>query len=168
MNLFKKKDVYGVMTYTPLYRLTVSLILLVILLFTFSSLILFFEAENNPALDTLFKSIWYGHAVVTTIGFGDVTPKSFGGQLTTMTFSVFGIVLLVAMGNSLNDLLFGHTQTDIENKELRALLERDINLNEANRVLNEKILESNLLANDQNASIYKKLAKFEGIFKTLP
>lgn len=141
MKLFKKKDVYGITTYTPLYRLAISFCLLITLLFVFSSLILFFEHGKNSGLDTLFQSLWYGHAVVTTIGFGDVTPVSIGGQLTTMTFSIFGIVLLVAMGNSLNDLLFGHTDTDVENKELRHFLKESILLDKENRKINKRIMQ---------------------------
>lgn len=115
--------------------------LLIGLLATFTLLILFFERGHNTSLDEVFESIWYGHAVFTTIGFGDVTPVTVAGKVVTMIFSVFGAVLIVSMGRSLDDCLFGHTDTDIDNVELRHYLHKSIEIDERNRKLNKDILE---------------------------
>ncbi len=150
-------DEYNVKNYTHLYKFLISFILLVIVLTGFSTMVWYLEKDVNPKLDTLSESFWYGHAVVTTIGFGDVTPITEVAKWFTIVSSIFGIVLLVSMGQSLNDFLFGHTDTGVLNRELRALLEINNALNQQNAELNEEIARTNLLSIEGNDAIISLL-----------
>lgn len=154
--LFKRTNVFGEIIYTPLYRLLLSFSLLVGLLAVFTILILVFEKGHNEGLDSAFESIWYGHAVFTTIGFGDVTPVTTAGKTVTMLFSIIGAVLIVSMGRSLDDALFGHTDNDIANVELRHYLKQSIDLDERNEKLNKNIL-SRLESVEDQVSVLKTL-----------
>lgn len=47
----------------------------------------------DPQFKTYEDALWYCFAVVTTIGFGDVTPITFVGRLLTAILGIYGIVV---------------------------------------------------------------------------
>ncbi|CUG89929.1 ion transporter, putative [Bodo saltans] len=90
--------------------LTVLTLPLLIAVLCFSSVIYFFEvlgATWNPGprlwldsngLPTKFQSIpdaiWFTMSTVTTVGFGDIVPKSIPGMVVAVIASFFGILIL--------------------------------------------------------------------------
>ncbi len=77
----------------PLAPLRIG-VLLAAVLFYGSSGFLFFELPENPAL-TWGDSIWYSVVTVTTVGYGDLYPSTFGGRvIVAMPLMFFGIGLL--------------------------------------------------------------------------
>jgi hypothetical protein len=90
--------------------LTVLTLPLLIAVLCFSSVIYFFEvlgATWNPVprmwlddngLPTKFQSIpdaiWFTMSTVTTVGFGDIVPKSIPGMVVAVIASFFGILIL--------------------------------------------------------------------------
>lgn len=158
MERFVYVDEFGIKNYTTLYKFVYSFVLLMIVLTAFSTTIWYLEKDVNPKFETLLDSFWYGHAVVTTIGFGDLTPITSEGKIFTICSSIIGIILLVSMGQSLNDVLFGHTETGVLNRELRAIASENKILNKTIVALNEEIVRTNLLAlkgNDEIAELLR-------------
>ncbi len=55
--------------------------------------IYFFENERQPeAFSSIFSSLWWAVATLTTVGYGDVYPVTPGGRLFTF------FVLMVGLG----------------------------------------------------------------------
>ena len=48
-------------------------------------------------------SFYYATTVLTTIGYGHSTPKTFGGRMFTMLYATFGIPLGLVMFNSIGE-----------------------------------------------------------------
>ena len=63
--------------------------------------IYYFENEAQPdQFKSVFHSMWWAVATLTTVGYGDVYPITFGGKLFT-TFIVFIGMGLVAVPTGL-------------------------------------------------------------------
>jgi voltage-gated potassium channel len=59
-----------------------------------SSGFLFFELPENPAL-SWYDAVWYSVVTVTSVGYGDYSPKTLGGRfLVAIPLMFFGIGLL--------------------------------------------------------------------------
>ena len=82
-------------------ELTLFFIVIFILIFTVSSGIYYFENEAQPeTFKSVFHSMWWAVATLTTVGYGDVYPITLGGKLFT-TFIVFIGMGLVAVPTGL-------------------------------------------------------------------
>jgi len=55
-----------------------------------------FEAEGNPAraLRKLWDGIWWAFVTTTTLGYGDVVPRTPGGRVTAIVLMFSGVVFL--------------------------------------------------------------------------
>lgn len=76
------------------YELTLLLLMLLIPVVIFSSLV--FAIESNLQPNGQFTSIpttfWWCIITMTTVGYGDLTPKTWGGQLVGTVCAIFGIL----------------------------------------------------------------------------
>ena len=63
---------------------------LVLLIFAFSYILKFLE----PNMGTLKDSLWYCFAIVTTIGFGDITATTLVGRILSVILGMYGIVVV--------------------------------------------------------------------------
>lgn len=64
-----------------------------IMLYLSSVGIYFFEREAQPeAFGSIFHSMWWAIATLTTVGYGDVYPITVGGRIFTF------IVLIIGLG----------------------------------------------------------------------
>lgn len=63
---------------------------LLLLMVTFSYVLKFAE----DTFTSFWDGLWYCFAVVTTIGFGDITPTSAIGRVATVILGVYGIVVV--------------------------------------------------------------------------
>lgn len=63
---------------------------LALLMAAFSYLLELFD----EAFETFWDGLWYCFAVVTTIGFGDITPTSAVGRICTVILGVYGIIVV--------------------------------------------------------------------------
>ena len=57
---------------------------------TFSYVLRFFD----PAFTTFWSGLWYCFAIVTTIGFGDITATTTIGKVLSVILGVYGIVVV--------------------------------------------------------------------------
>ncbi len=63
---------------------------LFLLILTFSFLLYYFE----PGIDSLKDALWYCFAIVTTIGFGDLTAVTDFGRILSVILGIYGIVVV--------------------------------------------------------------------------
>ena len=63
---------------------------LLLLIFAFSYILRFVE----PNLNSLGDALWYCFAIVTTIGFGDITASSLIGRVLSVTLGIYGIIVV--------------------------------------------------------------------------
>ena len=82
---------------------------LVLLIITFSMLLTFFE----PNMGSLADALWYCFAIVTTIGFGDLTAVTPFGRILSVILGIYGIVV-VALITSIIVNFYGEMKTSPE------------------------------------------------------
>ena len=145
----KKKNNF----FSRLFELLTSQLLIAslirILVFTGLMLIIFLsEQKTNSAINTLFDAIWYTLVTITTVGYGDITPRSILGRTSAMILLLAGVALFGALSGKFASFLF-----DRQQKKDRGLLKM-------NKIKNhflicgwkpnfERILEGILLANPE-------------------
>jgi len=58
--------------------------------------VLFYALENERSMyvDNIFDGIWWALVTVTTIGYGDVVPVTFGGRIVGIILALIGIGLV--------------------------------------------------------------------------
>lgn len=72
------------------YMIYIVLVLTVIL--TIASLGFYnFEHGVNPKVNTIFDGIWWAIVTITTIGYGDIYPITFGGRIIAILLMFTGI-----------------------------------------------------------------------------
>lgn len=62
--------------------------------FIFGSWIYWAELLNPQTFPTIFTGIWWAIVTMTTVGYGDFTPKSTLGYFVGVLTSIFGLILL--------------------------------------------------------------------------
>lgn len=89
---------------------------------TASSAIYIFEANSNPSIVDFFDAVYWSLVTVSTVGYGDITPKSTPGMLITMVLIVLGVAVLAfltsiivsAFSEKLNELKENRVFAEIE------------------------------------------------------
>ncbi|WVQ98521.1 hypothetical protein IAU59_005647 [Kwoniella sp. CBS 9459] len=55
----------------------------------------FVDADGDPSLfDSIPKTAWFSLVTMSTVGYGEITPKSFLGKLITVPLLMFGLLLI--------------------------------------------------------------------------
>jgi len=85
---------------------------LLLLMLACSSVLAFME----DGIESYTDALWYCFAVVTTIGFGDVTVSSFPGRLISVVLGVYGIIV-VALITSIIVNFYGEMKKTEEEDE---------------------------------------------------
>ncbi|SRR5579883_63523 len=89
------KTVFGYVTTEDSAIFTRILLTLFIIIFVYSGLIYQVEHPTNPkSFGTFLDAVYFSVATMTTVGFGDVTPKSEVGRLLTVLMILTGIALI--------------------------------------------------------------------------
>lgn len=145
----KKKNNFFSRLFELLTSKLVIASLITILIFTVLMLIIFLsEQKTNSSINTLFDAIWYTLVTITTVGYGDITPRSILGRTSAMILLLAGVALFGALSGKFASFLF-----DRQQKKDRGLLKM-------NKIKNhflicgwkpnfERILEGILLANPE-------------------
>ena len=145
----KKKNNFFSRLFELLTSKLVIASLITILIFTVLMLIIFLSKQKtNSAINTLFDAIWYTLVTITTVGYGDITPRSILGRTSAMILLLAGVALFGALSGKFASFLF-----DRQQKKDRGLLKM-------NKIKNhflicgwkpnfERILEGILLANPE-------------------
>ncbi|MCP4598266.1 potassium channel family protein [Neptuniibacter sp.] len=84
------------------------------------------EIDKGNTFEYIVKSFYFSVITITTLGYGDVSPENWVGQLATASEALLGIVMI---GLFLNALSHQHSSTinDIEkSREASVLLQKDL------------------------------------------
>ena len=75
-----------------------------------------YEAEHptNPEYATIGDAFWWGIVTLTTVGYGDITPKTQAGRLAGVAIMFTGIAVLGVLAGSLASLFNLDESTDQE------------------------------------------------------
>jgi voltage-gated potassium channel len=60
------------------------------------------EHPTNPGFATVGDSLWWGIVTLTTVGYGDIVPKTTTGRWAAVTIMVTGIAVLGVLAGSLS------------------------------------------------------------------
>ena len=88
---------------------------LLLLIFAFAYVFKFIE----PGIPTFPDGLWYCFAIVTTIGFGDISAVTLVGRILSVILGIYGIIV-VAMITSIIVNFYGETRKDADETEGQA------------------------------------------------
>lgn len=84
-------------TFTDTWRTLSSLMMCVLMaVILFSSFLFYFE-EKEAMANSIVENFYWAIITMTTVGYGDVVPRTLLGKLTASGCMVFGIVLLLIL-----------------------------------------------------------------------
>jgi voltage-gated potassium channel len=63
------------------------------LIFSTSALFYYLERNINPSITTYLDCLWWGFATATTVGYGDVTPKTNMGKILGICLMLVGTAI---------------------------------------------------------------------------
>ena len=92
-----------------------------ILLFIGTLIFYYFEAGTNPNINSFFDALWWGLSTITTVGYGDVVPTTFGGKALAMILMVVGVSFFIGF----SAILFTQFM-EIENQEMLSEEKKEI------------------------------------------
>ncbi|MBQ9457191.1 MAG: ion transporter [Bacilli bacterium] len=95
-----------------------------VILILASSVVLFI---NDETITSFGDALWYCFAVVTTIGFGDITAKTMLGRIISVILGIYGIVVVALLTSIIVNFYNESTQARAqEEKELIAQLQKEL------------------------------------------
>lgn len=76
---------------------------------------------DEEHVSSVWDGIWWAVVTVTTVGYGDVYPRSVGGRIVAMIVMLFGIGFLSVLTATIASRF---VQTDTHTEEMKATLAR--------------------------------------------
>lgn len=83
-----KKDIYKFIEQTKLNYVILTFLIIII---SGSIAMLVLESSPNDKINTPIDALWYIIATMSTVGYGDVTPESFGGKIIGIILMIVGV-----------------------------------------------------------------------------
>ncbi len=109
------------------YEIILALLILVILCSIYFTIV-------EPSMTSYVDSLWYSFAVITTIGFGDVTVSTTLGRILSVILGISGIVV-VALFTSIIVNFYNEMNKKRDEAEIRRVLKK---IDELERIEKEK------------------------------
>ncbi|GAA2985499.1 potassium channel family protein [Lentilactobacillus parakefiri] len=125
-----------------IYLLSISLVILI-----FSSLI-FASFEH----DSLQNSLWWAISTATTVGYGDITPKTDGGKIVSAILMLGGIGFIGLLTSTITDFFTSQDNHDDQTDALKNLTKQ---VNHLSRQVNQLQKTLKKTENDQKLSSVK-------------
>ena len=109
------------------YEIILALLILVILCSIYFTIV-------EPSMTSYVDSLWYSFAVITTIGFGDVTVSTTLGRILSVILSISGIVV-VALFTSIIVNFYNEMNKKRDEAEIRRVIKK---IDDLERIEKEK------------------------------
>jgi voltage-gated potassium channel len=104
----KKALVKDVLENRSRYAAFLTILLTILVLTVASVLVLQFESKSEDAnIHSGADALWYSIVTITTVGYGDRYPVTFGGRITAMFIMFMGVGIIGALASILASLLVG-------------------------------------------------------------
>jgi voltage-gated potassium channel len=114
----KKELIEDVLRNRNQYTAFITILLTAIVLTVGSVLVLQFESKNPDAnIQSGWDALWYSIVTITTVGYGDRYPITYGGRITAMFIMFMGVGIIGALASILSSLLVGGPATPAEAEE---------------------------------------------------
>lgn len=78
---------------------------LFIVLFLLMYFIYIIERKANPEINNFFDSFWYAIVTITTVGYGDIVPKTIAGRVLGIFMLLFGVIIFAAFSGKMASVL---------------------------------------------------------------
>jgi voltage-gated potassium channel len=105
--------------------LYITITLAIILLAVGSMLVLFYESRNPEAnIQSGRDAIWWSIVTITTVGYGDRYPTTYGGRIVGMATMMVGIGIFGVITSFMANAFMSPTKKQREADEQKALLEK--------------------------------------------
>ena len=131
-------DEFGVGNYKTRFIALMSIVLMLSLMLTFGYITYISElGQEGATINDFGDAMWLMIMSSTTIGFGSQYPVTLVGRIMVTLMFVFGVGIIGGLGALIASKIFGFSDTNIKNRELRK----------------------------QNADIYNKLVEVEKLLK---
>jgi voltage-gated potassium channel len=130
-------DEFGIKNYKSRYILLLTIITLYFIMAAAAQLLLHFElADPTANIKTYADAFWALQMSASTIGFGDHYPVTTAGRITVMCMFYVGVGLMSFIGAQFINRLFGFSNTNVKNRELRR---QNKEILDHNKLLEKKI-----------------------------
>ncbi len=111
----KKEIVDDIVKNRSQYTAFITILLAILVLTVCSILVLQFESKNPDAnIQTGWDSLWWAVVTITTVGYGDRYPITYGGRITAMFVMFAGVGIIGALASILSSILVGSPATEAE------------------------------------------------------
>jgi voltage-gated potassium channel len=92
------------------YTGVITILLTFLVLMTASILVVQFESGSVEAnITSGFDGLWWTAVTITTVGYGDHYPVTFGGRLTAVFVMLMGIGIIGVLASILSNFLAGNS-----------------------------------------------------------
>lgn len=98
-------------------NLSYILLTLFIIICAGSIAILVLDGSSHGGINSPLDALWYVISTITTVGYGDVTPESFGGKLVGIILMIVGVGFFSLLTAHLSSLLM--KKHEIEEDEIK-------------------------------------------------
>jgi voltage-gated potassium channel len=118
-------------------RLARVLVIALVFIFFFGAIIVPFEIDDpNSKIHNFFDGVWWATTTVTTVGYGDIVPVTWGGRVVGIILQLTGAALFFGVLLGTVTLFINHTQEAHRWKRLDEKLDR---LEADNKTLKNKL-----------------------------
>ena len=75
------------------------------IVFIFGSTVFLLEHGRNPGFATIHDGLWWAFVTLTTVGYGDIVPRTDAGRIVAVMLMVFGVAVYSLMIANLTHFL---------------------------------------------------------------
>jgi polar amino acid transport system substrate-binding protein len=138
-----------------------AVLLLFLVIFIFGFVAWLFERKHNPeefesGWKGLWSGVWWSAVTMTTVGYGDKSPRSAGGRIVALVWMFTAIIIISGFTAAITSAL----TIDRLGSEINSLNElRKVNVGTVEASASERFLRENYINTSGSATVEEGLAK---------